>query len=512
MYLYTAQEMRDLDRYTIESMGMPGVALMENAGGACARTLMKRFPEAKRVVVLAGSGNNGGDGFVIARYLSTAGWNVSVWRSGPAEKMSPETRAFHEVCRNMGLAVKPFEPGREGELTTDLGQADVAVDALLGTGVRGELREPVRRIVQTLNRSRPPFLLSVDVPSGVNTDTGEVAGEAVHADLTVTFAAPKWCHYLLPGAKACGEVEVAPIGIPQAAVERHPPRTRINGPALWEDHLLPRSRWSHKGTHGHLLVLGGSRGMLGAAALSGMAALRTGAGMVTLGVPQGQEIPLSAKVTEALVWGWPEGDDRCFTRATPPDWEKRLSGFDAVAVGPGLGRFDGETEWLEDLLFSIPCPLVLDADALNGLAGNPSILKKRGKPTVLTPHPGEMARLTGISVKEVESSRHRIALELAEKTGAAVVLKGTYTVIAFPDGRQVVNTTGTPALAKAGSGDVLTGVLGALLARGLPVESAIPLGVHLHGLAGRLAVTASDHSVLASDVIEKIGDALHQAR
>ncbi|MDA8352485.1 MAG: NAD(P)H-hydrate dehydratase [Firmicutes bacterium] len=510
MYLYTAQEMRDLDRYTIEQFGMPGAVLMENAGQKAARALLDRFSEANRAVILAGSGNNGGDGFVIARHLAAAGWDVSVWLSGSVEKMSPETRAFYGVCRKMGLTVKAYDPSRSQELAADLGRADVGVDALLGTGVRGRLREPVQSILRMVKEIRPRYILAVDVPSGVDTDTGAVLGEIAGADLTVTFAAPKWCHYLPPAAKFCGELQVVDIGIPAAAVEHHPPRAQVNTPALWQHHLSPRSPWSHKGTYGHLLVLGGSRGMLGAAAMSGMAALRTGAGMATLGVPRGQEIAMAAKVTEALVWGWPDEAEGRFSGELPPDWEERLNRFDAVAAGPGLGRFEGEGAWLEALLHRTPCPLVLDADALNILSRDLTPLKERPQETVLTPHPGEMARLTGTSVQEVEASRHRVARNLAEETGATVVLKGTFTVIASPDGEQVVNTSGHPALAKAGSGDVLTGVLGALIAQGIPVKQAVPMGVYLHGLAGRLAVTDSTHSVLASDVIAQLGRAIHQ--
>lgn len=507
MYLCTAQEMRDLDRYTIDRMGLPGMVLMENAGREAARALLERFPEAKKAVVLAGSGNNGGDGFVIARHLAAAGWEVSVHYFGQVEKMSPETRTFYGVCRQMGI---PVAGGNGSEEL--IGNADVVVDALLGTGVRGELREPLRTLIRQVNRACRGFVLAVDVPSGVDTDTGAVLGEAIRADLTVTFAAAKWCHFLRPAAQYRGELKVVDIGIPPAVVEQNPPRARLNRPSLWEKHLSPRSPWSHKGSHGHLLVLGGSRGMLGAAALSGMASLRAGVGMTTLGVPRGQEGPLAAKVTEPLIWGWPDGPEGCFSGEFPMDWEERAPRFTAVAIGPGLGRFTREKPWLERLLREVPVPVVLDADGLNILSGDLSILEQRQGATVLTPHPGEMARLLGVSVGEVESSRHRAAVDLARRYGVTTVLKGTFTVIAFPDGRQVIHPESSPALAKAGSGDVLTGILGGMLARGIPVESAVPLGVHLHSSAGRSAAVDSAHSVLASDVIHHLGSAIHQIR
>ncbi|SMO88959.1 NAD(P)H-hydrate dehydratase [Melghirimyces algeriensis] len=510
MVLCTAQEARDLDRYTIEVLGMPGAALMENAGQNATRMLLKRFSEAKRAVVLSGTGNNGGDGFVVARSLFSAGWKVSVWVSGQVEKMSLETRAFYQVCRNMGLAVSFFDGDRKEELLTDLQKADVVVDALLGTGVRGALREPVRCMVQMVNEAEPGFVLALDAPTGVDTDTGAILGEAIQADLTVSFATWKWCHYLLPASEFCGEVRVVDIGMPEEAIHHQPPQTWVNDPSLWHDHLTPRSPWSHKGTYGHLLVLGGSKGMLGAAYLSGMAALKSGVGMVTIGVPHGQEASMATKVTEALVWGWPDEGSGLFIGDFPSDWEERFSRFHVVTAGPGLGRFSGEKAWLERLLHCTDGPLVLDADALNILSSDLSMLQFRKKPTILTPHPGEMARLIGGTVKDVEASRHRVAKELAEKTGATIVLKGSFTVIAFPDGRQVLNGTASPALAKAGSGDVLTGVLGAFLAQGIPVESAAPMAVYLHGMAGRLAVRSSDYSVLASEVIDNLGNAIHQ--
>ncbi|MFC4075339.1 NAD(P)H-hydrate dehydratase [Salinithrix halophila] len=509
MYLYTAQEMRDLDRYAIEQVGIPGSVLMENAGRAAAEELLRRLPGEQSAVVVAGSGNNGGDGFVIARLLSSAGWKVTVWMAGNEEKMSPEARLFHRVCSNLDLQMERWSSGRGEELSESLRRADAVVDALLGTGVKGDLRSPYRELVERINQEHSGLVLAVDVPSGVQSDTGAISSEAVRADVTVTFAGPKWCHYLRPAAEYAGELVIADIGIPPAVAGRRPAAALLNDPAMWGKHLSPRSKWSHKGSYGHLLILGGAQGMLGAAAMSEAAAYRTGAGMVTLGVPIGQEKVMASRVTEALVWGWPDRGEGGFTAEFPPDWEQRVKRFQAIAVGPGLGRFEGEREWLQKLL-KTERPLVLDADALNILAEDPSVLKGRNHPTVVTPHPGEMARLVGSSVKSVEASRQRVAREWAEAHQVTVVLKGTYTIIASPDGSQRVNTTGSPALAKAGSGDVLTGILGALLVQGIPPTDAASAAVWLHGEAGQLAVKASAHSTIATDVIARIGDAIHQ--
>ncbi|MGB0088106.1 MAG: NAD(P)H-hydrate dehydratase, partial [Planifilum fulgidum] len=276
----------------------------------------------------------------------------------------------------------------------------------------------------------------------------------------------------------------------------------------WREWLRPRSRWSHKGTYGHLLVVGGSRGMLGAAVLAGMAGLRIGAGLSTVAVPAGQEPILAAKVTDALVWGWPDDGEGRFAGDSARVLAERVDRFTAAAVGPGLGRFPGEGTWLRGVLETLPCPVVLDADGLNILAEHPDALRFRKGETILTPHPGEMARLAGTNTAGVESSRHVLAREWAKKTGCVVVLKGTHTIIAFPDGTQMVNPTGTPAMAKAGSGDVLSGVIGGLLARGIPAAAAAAMGVYLHGLAGELAVRTSEHSLLASEILSQLGTAL----
>lgn len=510
MYLFTAQEMRDLDRYTIMHTGIPGTVLMENAGRGVAHRIQEYVRDRKTAVVLAGSGNNGGDGFVVARYLVNAGWKVFLWRWGSVEQMSEETRTFYQVCENIGLKGQKVDLSFPKELTRHLEEADVVVDALLGTGCQGPLRQPMAELIHLINRKSNGFVVAVDLPSGVNTDTGAVETDAVQADLTVALAAPKWCHYLYPGADYCGELVVEEIGIPKSSSGQPTPRTRLNLPAIWESNLTPRSRWSHKGHFGHLLVVGGSRGMTGAVTLAGSAALRTGAGLVTIAVPRGQEPILATKVTEAMVWGWPDNGLSCFTQELPSDWSQQKRKWKTVVVGPGLGRFQGEQSWLERLLLEVTAPMVLDADALNILSHDPSVLKQRQGLTVLTPHPGEMARLTKQTVQQVEESRFRIAGEWAITYGVIVVLKGTHTIIAYPDGTQLVNPTGTPALAKGGSGDILAGMLGSFLVQGIPPEQAVPMGVYLHGLAGEKAVSSTEQSVLATEVIASIGPAIHQ--
>lgn len=508
LYLYTAQEMRNLDRYAIETIGMPGAVLMENAGQAVTRQLLQRHRGPGTATVLAGTGNNGGDGYVIARLLASAGWQVRLWQMGPEEKMSVETRLFRDACARSEPRPLHWTRERLPDLVDDLHRSEWVIDAILGTGIQGVAREPLQTVIAVVNREARGRILAVDIPSGVVTDTGAVPGKAVQADWTITLAGPKWGHYLRPGAEHCGRLTVADIGIPAAAVRAHPPTARLNGVDVWGKHLVPRSPWSHKGTHGHLLVAGGSRGMLGAAALAALAAYRTGVGIVTVAVPESQQTAMASQVTEPLVWGWPDHGDGGFADTPPVGWEERRSRFGAAAVGPGLGRLP-QVAWLNPFL-DLGCPVVLDADALNLLSRDPSILRRSASEVVLTPHPGEMARLAACTVAEVEADRPGVARDWAREYGVTVVLKGSHTIIAAADGSCVVEGDTAPALAKAGSGDVLTGILGAWLARGVPPFVAAALSVHLHGCAGRLAVVDTPDSVVATDVVRAIGPALHQ--
>jgi NAD(P)H-hydrate epimerase len=495
--------MRELDRYMIEEIGLPGVVLMENAGKAVADEITRRFAKPKTAVVLAGTGNNGGDGWVTARHLVYRGWRVHLWLVGTEEKLTYDARVFYSICKRLA-PINYFNPEEREHLARHLAEADVIVDAMLGTGAKGELRPPVAEVVRLIDAVRDRFVVAVDLPTGVDADTGAVFSEAVQADLTVTFEYPKWGHYLRPGAERCGQVKVAKIGI--APVERGTrlePSARLNLPLWWEAYAKPRMEWAHKGTYGHLLVVGGAKGMLGAVTMAGEAAYRTGVGYVTLTVPESERLPLAVKTTQELIWSWP--GEGVFAADSFTAFLERKCRFSAVAIGPGLGRFAGEERWLGELMAHVEVPLVLDADACNILADYPHLLNKRppSVPTVLTPHPGEMARLVGLSVAQVEAERPKIANYFAMKTGTIVVLKGRYSVIAFPDGRQMLNLTGSPALAKAGSGDLLTGMIGALLAMRIPAVHAVPMAVYMHGKAGEKAGT-HPHSVMFSDLLKAI--------
>lgn len=518
MYVVNAQEMRELDRQTIQDLGIPAVVLMEVAGRAVAQEVKKRARAGSCVTILAGHGNNGGDGLVAARHLALAGYETHIWLIGKTERMGADVRRFWEVCERLSLPTHVYSAAKANECRFQLERSDIVIDGLLGTGITGDVRPPMRQVIDMLNRSHVPLVVAVDVPSGVDTDSGKVLAEAVRAHCTVTFAFPKWCHYLAPAAELTGELIVADIGIPKSFANLYPVCTRVTDKSYWSGTIRSRAAFSHKGVYGHVLVIGGKRGMAGAPALASRAVLKTGAGLVTTAVPSGIQNVIASHLPEGLTWGIGEVDAETWHADSAVAIVERLHRYDAVVIGPGMGRFPQDTKWLQTLLASAKCPVILDADALNIVADDRHLLDARrggraireggAPPIVLTPHPGEMARLLQCDTPHIEQKRPQVALELAKMTEAVVVLKGRYSLTAFPDGRQFINTTGTPAMAKGGSGDVLAGMIAANIAQGHKIDVVVPFAVTLHGYAGELAAASdSEYSVLATDIVQQIGPA-----
>jgi ADP-dependent NAD(P)H-hydrate dehydratase / NAD(P)H-hydrate epimerase len=507
MYVVSAQQMRDIDRFTIQQIGIPGSVLMENAGAAVVREMEKRWA-GERVVVLAGPGNNGGDGLVIVRHLKNRGSDVRVWLVGDEKKQSEDFRTQLKILQMSGYNAAYWEHGRQEDLQKDLSEAGVVVDAMLGTGFTGKLREPFASVVQQL-QDYSGIVTAVDIATGVNGDTGEAEGAAVKAHLTVTFAYPKWGHFLYPGALHTGELIVADISIPPKAKEHvRLVDAVLTGEGL-KDKLPARPRFSHKGTYGHALVIAGSKEMPGAPVLAALAGLRTGCGLLTLAVPEPILPVVGSKANEPVFWGWPSEDGR-FSAKSAGTLKERAAAFDVVAIGPGITVWDKGDAWLADIIRTVESPLIMDADALNLLSGNLSILGYKRNEIVLTPHPGEMARLCGCSVAEIEQNRVKCAREFAQTHGVYLILKGAYTLIATPGGHVAINPRGSAALAKGGSGDVLTGMLAGMIAQTGHVNNAIQLAVYLHGIAGEICGNGSMHATLAGDVIEAIGPAIKQ--
>jgi NAD(P)H-hydrate epimerase len=489
MRLLTAEEMRRLDRATIEGGHVPGPELMERAGAGVAAAMERRYgpPLGLRVLVLAGPGNNGGDGCVAARHLRAHGATVSVGVLGPPAKVRGDARAHLERMQAAGLEPVALESEADlARLIASRDQWDFALDAVLGTGARGEPEGLAAAAVQALREldERGTRVVAVDLPTGVSADTGAIARRAVRADLTVTFGAPKRGHFLYPGRAFAGALEIVDIGL--VAGDDDPtgfPFTLATDEEIAL--LLPqRDPRAHKGTAGRVLLVGGAPGLTGAVVLAARAATRAGAGYVQCAVPEGLNDVLEVKLTEEMTLPMPQDAGRTLAARALPGLLARAAGVDALVVGSGLSRAAGAAELARGLVGGAACPQVIDADGLDALAGFTGLLGGDGPPRVLTPHLGEMARLTGASTAELEARRLDACREWAMKWGVTLVLKGAPTVTAGPDGRATVNPTGNPGMATAGMGDVLTGVVAALLAQGLAPYDAARAAVYLHGLAG----------------------------
>mgnify|MGYP001812460327 CR=1 FL=1 len=482
---------RRADTRATDEYGIPSMLLMERAGGEAARDIAEAYDDHD-VLVVVGPGNNGGDGMVVARYLAEAGRAVRVAVLADAPRRG-DAGVMSQIAERMGIPIAPLDepwPGR-----------GVVVDALLGTGARGAPREDVARAIEAIN-GHPGPVVSLDVPSGVDASTGVVEGLAVRADRTVTFGADKVGLRVAPGRTMAGHVEIVPIGIPDAVEEA--PRA-LRATAAMVNGIPHKDAGGEKYGAGAVLVVGGSRGMTGAPALAARAVLRAGGGLVVVASPGRVQPLVAGTIPEAMVM--PLGAER--ERLHPDDVAEVLAQagrVGALALGPGLGRADETTDAVHRLITSVALPLVIDADALWHLGARPGHLAERSAPTVLTPHSGEAARLLGVGRSEVEARRLDAADELARITGALVVLKGPGTIVAADGELPIVNDTGGSALSTAGTGDVLTGVVSALLARGLAPRHAAAMGVALHGLAGEVCLHG-DGSI-AGD----IADALPAAR
>ena len=508
--VFTAEEMRRLDRRAIAELGIPGATLMENAGRGAADAIAAALPalgaprRGARVVIVCGKGGNGGDGFVVARCLKRLGAAPSVVLACAPGEVGGDARLKLESLRSTGIRPRRFEDDRA--LAALLARAHVVVDALLGTGSRGAPGGEVARAIELINASRRP-VVALDIPSGLPADGGAPAGVAIRAVMTLTFAGLKRGLLAAPGDELAGRVSVIPIGVPEAEVSRGVTTFLLEARDV-APRFPPRARAAHKGTYGHLLLVAGSLGKTGAAALGAAAAMRSGSGLVTVATPASQQPIVAAHVLEAMTEPLPETPARTLALKAREVVAELAASRDAVAIGPGLGLEDETRQVVRSLIEKLDKPMAVDADALTALTGHLELLRTAPRTRCLTPHPGEMARMLGVGVSEVQRDRIETARAFATRYRTHLVLKGARSVIAAPDGRVFLNPTGNPGMASGGTGDVLTGMLGAFLARGLDAEAALQSSVYLHGSAGDIAAErVGEESLIARDVIAAIPEA-----
>ena len=497
-----SRQMRAADAAAIRA-GVASSLLMENAATALVEELVRAFPGWKRVVAVCGPGNNGGDGLAVARLLAGRGRAIAVFTLGDPAAYRGDAAENAARARKAGLPLDALSArGGMRRLAHELESCDGVIDALFGTGLSRGLSGHAALAVSKVNAAGRP-VVSADLPSGLSADSGGLIGPCIQAALTVAFAAAKICHVLPPARERCGRIVVKDIGIPPEVLARQKTSISITEGRDVALLLPPRPPDSHKGDFGRLAIVAGSRGKAGAAVLAARGALRAGAGLVTVFCPSSLEEVIVSALPEAMTHGLP---DRGGVLAAVGAQElfSALADFDAAAVGPGLGATT-ETAGLLEKILRTRLPIVCDADALNAFAGRPERFSRRSGATVLTPHPGEAGRLLGSSSREVGADRLGAARELAKRSRAVVLLKGSGTLIATVRGRVAVNPTGTPLMSTAGSGDVLTGALGALLASGMTAENAAVAAAYLHGAAGeRLQAELGDAGLLASELADAI--------
>jgi NAD(P)H-hydrate epimerase len=510
----TAKEMAAVDKYTIESLDIPGRVLMENAGRAVFAVIRDRWASltGKRFAALCGKGNNGGDGFVVARYLQEAGASCDIFLAGSAKDLRGDAQANHALLARLGGAVREIQ---SFETLPELGHVDLIVDALLGTGVQGPLQGLMGQIVTRINESGRP-VIAIDLPTGMDADTGEIAGPCVRAETTVTMGCRKQGLLFSPAREHAGTLVVAEIGFPVAAfrqVEQNSDTKRatylLAGPVLstW---VPRRPATAFKNRVGQILAIAGSTGFGGAARLTAVSTMRAGAGLVVLAAPESLLPSLEAATAEVIKLPLPE-ENGAISAAAIDRLQTRLPWAEVIALGPGLGTSPGAGALVKHVLAQFLGTIVLDADGLNLLAGQQDLIRRAAGKIILTPHPGELSRLTGADKAAIAHNPVAVARQTAENLGQVLVLKGAPTVVASPTGEVFINSTGNAGMATGGSGDVLTGLIAGLAGQGLDPLRAALLGVYLHGLAGDLARDRlGEWSLMAGDIIEHLPRALQQ--
>ena len=508
MKVATAEQMQELDRKAIETYRIPGIVLMENAGRGATEVISNAFPDLPnmKIAIVAGKGNNGGDGFVIARCLMNRGMSVKIYLLADPKVLRGDAEINFQIFQRMKGEVIPVPSSKDYQkVKKELEKFDLLIDAIFGTGLDAEVRGYYREVIDHINTLQKP-IIAIDIPSGLDANTGKPLGTAIRASLTVTFALPKVGHLTPPGPDYVGEVKLVDIGYPRKLVEDEKIQTHLIEKEETRGWLsTPRRLDTHKGDYGHLLVIAGSVGKTGAAAMACEAALRVGAGLVTLAIPKSLNAIMETKLTEVMTEPLPETPQQTLSLRAFNSILRLCENKKAVIIGPGVGKLKETQSLILRLIRTLHLPIIIDADGLTALATQPKILPVPNRSLILTPHPGEMARLIRSTPKDVQNDRIGITRSYSQSQHVHVVLKGYRTLIATPKGEVFINPTGNPGMASGGTGDVLTGMIGGFVCQGYDILQSLQMAVYLHGLAGdAVALELGEKSLIATDIIHKI--------
>jgi len=502
----TAEQMQAIDRHAIDELGIPGITLMENAGVGIVQDLQKHFSDLsqKKVFIFCGKGNNGGDGFVIARHLFNLGTDVRILLAGKLSVLKGGASINALSAQNIGVQVNELDSDNLNQHDHKLRHCDIIIDAIFGTGLNKPASGFAEKVIEKINQFKK-FVVSVDINSGVDSDSGQLMGPHVKSDLTLALACWKQSHLLHPSAGVMKEIRLIDIGIPEKAVKKQNIRVHQSEVEDLKSYFHKRDPNSHKGDYGHVLVLAGSRGKEGAAGLTALAVLRSGAGLCTLAFPDSCQN--AAYPMEVMSVPLPETAQGTLSLKAKEPILDLLKDKSALAIGPGLSTDPETVALIGELLPLIQCPLVIDADALNAISAHRDWLSKLKPETVLTPHPKEMSRLTGLATQEIQRNRIDTASQFAADHSLTLVLKGSPSLIAMADGTVVINSTGNAGMATGGSGDVLTGIIAGLMAQGMPQASIA--GTYIHGEAGDyFSKNESETTLIAGDLLRSLPETL----
>lgn len=513
MWIVKSVEMREADRITIEELKIPGLILMENAAIAVLQAIKEEILDYKlrSYAVICGKGNNGGDGFALARHLLQNNIETKVLLVGRKEQLKGDALANYNMLQAYIENIPEVCEENQLHIMEDiLKDSSIAIDAIFGTGLDKPLTGFYKKVVEELNRFKG-VIISIDIPSGLSSDTGEIIGPAVKSNFTVALAAPKYCHIFPPAEELCGKLIIKDIGIPELAIRKTNPSLRLIEKADIFSVLAPRKKDTHKKNYGDILIIAGSAGKLGAAWMTAYSAIKSGAGLVTLGVPKSLHHTVMTKVKEIMTIGFPNTEDDTFSSAATEEILKIAEEKDLLAIGPGITTHPEVENVVQELVKKYRKTMIIDADGLNCISKDISCLRERKGGTILTPHPGEFSRLTKLPTKDILKDKVNITKNFSIEYNVVVILKGYRTLIAFPDGMVYMNPTGNPGMATGGSGDILTGMMAGFVAQTSEkyFKNAVIASVYLHGLAGDLAKEKyGEIPLVATDIIKFIPKAI----